>query len=216
MQERFPGSGLGRVADELLAVSREVRGQAERIARPRVALRVTVWAAVAALVLGLVVVPFALRVPDSFALPEFVALTEAGMNILVLVGGAVLFLVTTERRLRRRQVLAALHELRSLAHVVDMHQLTKDPQRTLDPHYTTTASSPREPLSVFELSRYLDYCSELLSLTGKIAAVYVQHFEDSEAVSAANDVEDLCTALSRKIWQKIMILQGGETEAAVA
>ena len=62
-------------------------------------------------------------------------------------------------------------------------------------------------MSAFELNRYLDYCSEMLSLTGKIAALYVQHFDDSDAVAAVSEVEQLTTGLSRKIWQKIMILE---------
>ena len=41
---------------------------------------------------------------------------------------------------------------------------------------------------------------------GKVAALYVQHFEDSQAVAAVNDVEQLTSGLARKIWQKIMIL----------
>ena len=61
-------------------------------------------------------------------------------------------------------------------------------------------------MSAFELNRYLDYCTEMLSLSGKVAALYIQHFEDPEAVSAVNDLEDLTSGLSRKIWQKIMVL----------
>ena len=61
-------------------------------------------------------------------------------------------------------------------------------------------------MTQFELRRYLDYCSEMLSLTGKVAAVYVQGFEDELAVNAATELENLSTGLSRKIWQKILIL----------
>ena len=61
-------------------------------------------------------------------------------------------------------------------------------------------------MTPFELSRYLDYSSEMLSLLSKTAALYVQHFNDPVTLSAVNDVEELTTGLSRKIWQKIMIL----------
>jgi hypothetical protein len=61
-------------------------------------------------------------------------------------------------------------------------------------------------MTQFELSRYLDYCTEMLSLCGKVAALYVQNFEDSDSVSAVNDLEDLTSGLTRKIWQKIMII----------
>jgi len=86
-----------------------------------------------------------------------------------------------------------------------MHQLTKDPEHLLA-HRTTTASSPKQNLSPFELGRYLDYCSEMLSLIGKLAALYVQKFDDPVALAAVNEVEALTTGLSRKIWQKIMII----------
>ena len=57
-----------------------------------------------------------------------------------------------------------------------------------------------------ELGRYLDYCSELLSLTSKLAALYSERFSDSVILQAVDEVETLTTGLSRKIWQKIMIL----------
>jgi len=207
IDERFPGSGLGAVSRELLEVSRSVQRRAVEIARPRTVLRVGVGSVIGLLVLALVIVPLAARVPRSFALPELVQVTEAAMNILVLSGGAILFLATAERRLRRRRVLAAIHELRSLAHVIDMHQLAKDPQRVLEPGFRTTASSPTESMTGFELSRYLDYCSEMFSLIGKLAAVYTEHLDDPDIVAAVNEVEALTTGLSRKVWQKIMILQ---------
>ena len=46
----------------------------------------------------------------------------------------------------------------------------------------------------------------MLSLIGKLAALYVQKFDDPVALGAVNEVEELTTGLSRKIWQKIMIL----------
>ena len=46
----------------------------------------------------------------------------------------------------------------------------------------------------------------MLSLTGKVAALYAQSLHDSVVLSAVNEVESLTTGLSRKIWQKIMIL----------
>jgi len=61
-------------------------------------------------------------------------------------------------------------------------------------------------MTSLELGRYLDYCSEMLSLTGKVAALYVQHFDDRVALQAVNEIEDLTTGLSSKIWQKLMIL----------
>ena len=107
-----------------------------------------------------------------------------------------------------------MHELRSIAHIIDMHQLTKDPERVLQ-NWQSTENSPKESMTPFLLSRYLDYCSEMLSLTGKIAALYVERFDDSVAVEAVREVEQLTTGLSRKIWQKIIILNQARHEVVV-
>ena len=61
-------------------------------------------------------------------------------------------------------------------------------------------------MTAFQLTRYLDYCSELLSIVGKLAALYAQSLPDSVVVAAVNDIETLTTGLSRKIWQKIVQL----------
>jgi hypothetical protein len=62
-------------------------------------------------------------------------------------------------------------------------------------------------MTPFELNRYLDYCSETLALISKIAALYVQEFQDPVLLDAVDDVEDLSAGFSRKIWQKITILE---------
>jgi hypothetical protein len=40
----------------------------------------------------------------------------------------------------------------------------------------------------------------------KIGALYVQSFPDSQALTAVDEIDDLTSGLSQKIWQKIMIL----------
>jgi hypothetical protein len=47
----------------------------------------------------------------------------------------------------------------------------------------------------------------MLSLTGKIAALYSDGFDDPEAVDAVTDLEALTNALQHKIWQKIVLLE---------
>ena len=125
---------------------------------------------------------------------------------MIFIAIAIFFLMTLETRLKRRRALAAIHELRAIAHVIDMHQLTKDPERAMTPG-PDTSSSPKRDLTPFELGRYLDYCSEMLALVGKLAAVYVQRFDDSVVLEAATEVEDLTTGLSQKIWQKITLVK---------
>jgi hypothetical protein len=101
--------------------------------------------------------------------------------------------------------LAALHELRSIIHEIDMHQLTKDPSAEVAISQTT-ASSPKRTLAAYELIRYLDYCSEMLALASKVAVLYSQSFPDPVVAEAVNDLERTASSLAQKIWQKINIM----------
>lgn len=207
VEERFPGAGLAEVGRELLGVARQARERSTAIAKPNLLLRGAVLLLLGVIAAGLLSTAFALEMPnDGFNLVDFVMVLESGINDVVLIAAAVFFLVTLDNRLQRRRGLKAIHELRSIAHVIDMHQLTKDPERVLS-DAANTAHSPKRTMSVGELGRYLDYCSEMLSLTGKVAAMYVSEFDDPVLLAAVNDVETLTTGLSRKVWQKLALLR---------
>ena len=53
-------------------------------------------------------------------------------------------------------------------------------------------------MSPFELTRYLDYCSEMLSLTSKLAAVYAQNLPDPVVIDAVYDIESLTNGSESK------------------
>ena len=215
IDERFPASGLGRVCQELITIAGESHRRSAWIGKPLRSLRFTTGALVTIIIIGLMVVLVNASWPrNGFDLVVLVQVSEAGLNVFLLLSAAILFLVTAETRVKRRRALKAIHELRALAHVVDMHQLTKDPERLLA-GLTQTLSSPKQNLSPRELGRYLEYCSEMLSLIGKLAALYVQKFDDPVALAAVNEVEDLTTGLSRKIWQKIMIINSGSVKEGI-
>jgi len=204
--ERFPDSGLCRVSGELLAASRESQKRCAWIQKPQILLRAGVGFVIAVIAVGLVETLLAMDFGQmKMGLGDFVQILEAGMNATVLIGASILFLITVETRIKRARALKAVNELRVLAQVIDMHQLTKDPERVLGA-WTSTAHSPKQTMSAFELIRYLDYCSEMLSLCAKVAALYGQSFPDDVVLNSVNDLETLTTGLSRKIWQKIMIL----------
>lgn len=208
IEERFPGAELTQSCDVLLRLSLEARSRASWISRPIISLRVAVGIIIAMIVAGLAGTVSQLNpTARPFDLVLFVNVMEAGMNNIVLLAATIYFLVTIETRIKRRRSLFAIHELRSLAHIIDMHQLTKDPDRLLF-RGVDTKSSPIIGMGVYEMSRYLDYCVEMLSLTGKIAATYSLYWRDEVAIQAVNDVERLTTGLSQKIFQKLMILHG--------
>ena len=203
---RFPNANLRSVCERLVEIAQRASERSDEIGQPIVWMRIAAVTLAALIVLSFVatIVVLAPQV-GQITFFDFIQAFEAGISELVFLGAAIIFLVTFEGRVKRGRALAALHELRSLAHIIDMHQLTKDPERILFARRQTTPSPHRE-MTPFELDRYLDYCSEMLALIGKIAALYVQHFEDSQAVAAVNDIEQLTSGLARKIWQKIMIL----------
>ena len=206
IRERFPDAGLNQVAAELEAIGRDTRGRATLVSRPLRLMRAVAAVLITALLAVLVAAAVTLRVPGRIDnLGMLVQVFESAVNDVVFVGVAVWFLATVETRLKRRVALRGIHELRSIAHVVDMHQLTKDPEHVLGLG-PSTDSSPKRSMTRFELARYLDYCSELLSLTSKLAALYVQGFDDARVMAAVNDVQGLTTGLASKIWQKIVIL----------
>ena len=213
IRERFPNRGLNRVCDDLRKAAEETKARAAWIARPHWAIRLAIALVVGLLLLLtarlLLIIHLDVRQIQNLNLVDFLQTLEAAINDIILIGAALFFLFTVENRLKRRRALQTLHELRSLAHVIDMHQLTKDPYRILKSG-KSTASSPVGDMTLFELSRYLDYCSEMLSLIGKIAALYLQGFDDPVALNAVNEIEGLTTNLSRKIWQKIMIVHSLE------
>lgn len=208
--ERFPGSGLAGVADELLALGHETAARVAYLRRPQWLIRGAAGLGIAAMVLVLVVIVRTFEMPRGIeGLDQLMQVSDAAISDLLFLGAAVFFLLTLETRLKRRRALAALHQLRSMAHVVDLHQLTKDPDRVASVT-TNTASSPVRSLTPMELGRYLDYCSELLSLISKIAALHVQDFNEPVVLGAVNEIEALTTGLSSKIWQKISLLSAAQ------
>ena len=103
---------------------------------------------------------------------------ETAISDLVYASIAIFFLWSFPERLQRSRLLNLLHQLRSTAHVIDMHQLTKDPEQ-LKPSFVPTAKSTKLGMTRDQVERYLDYCSEMLSLVGKTAALCAEESRDS-------------------------------------
>jgi hypothetical protein len=205
IEERFPGSGLGKLVGDLHQAADETVSRTAWIQKPHLPLRVGVWTLTVAIVTLFIYLLLSYRDLRLTEFSNFIQALDSGISSIVYIGAAILFLISWETRIKRTRALRALHELRAMAHIVDMHQLTKDPERAFRIG-TETASSPKHRLTPFELSRYLDYCSEALSLISKIAALYVQGFQDAVVLDAVDDMEDLTIGISRKIWQKITLI----------
>ncbi len=208
IRERFPDAGLSRIAAEMVEVARQNEVVIVQLRQPIWWVRMLAGVALLALLaLTLwIAVSFAQMANSrSVSFADLLQAVDSAINELIFLALAVFFLASLETRFKRRNALRMLHRFRSLAHVLDMHQLTKDPEYVLHP-VTTTASSPTRQLTRSELTRYLDYCSELLALVSKLAALHAQDLQDAVVLEAVNDVESLTADLSRKVWQKITIL----------
>jgi hypothetical protein len=212
----FPGSGLAAVCRSVGRVAHVTAARAAAVARPYGALRLLALVVVA---LGLAAQIYVGELIDwsgilKRASPVDIAQgLNAAVNLLLIAAAGLWFVLTLERRWKRRRVFAYLYEFRSLAHIIDMHQLTKDPTAVLSAGQPT-ASRPEKRMSAPELARYLDYCTEMLALIAKLAALYAERTQDREVTDAVNEIEDLTSNLGRKIWEKIMILDQRRTAHA--
>lgn len=199
IDEAFPESGLGRVCGELLAAAQAAQARAAQLTAPnwplRIGVSIVVLGGIAAQIAALQVLH-----PERIEADiGFLSTLEAGTNLLLLSGGAVWFLLSIEERIKRRRALDALHRLRSLAHIVDMHQLTKDPTLLM------RDDAPR-PMNRDQLVRYLDGCADMLALIGKLAALHAERMRDPVVMDTVTEIESLTTDLARKIWQKIVMI----------
>jgi hypothetical protein len=184
-------------------VTREAVARAEKIRRPDwwlrgglVLLGVAAVAGVASLLAGVL---------DSSERQQQVwAALDALKWVGVYLAAAAAFVVTLEIRIKRRRALRAIHELRAIAHIIDMHQLAKDPDRASLEQGALMVSG--RAMDAEAIGQYLNFSTELLALVSKIGQLYVQDFPDPVAVAAVDQFENLATGLSGKIWQKIMIL----------
>lgn len=209
---RFPDAGIHKVSIELVLLAGDLAAAAQLLAKPIIWLRAVIAAVFAVGVSMFLFVGTILpldRISGGDDVFDSVQGVEASLNTVILAGLGFLTLIRLEDWLKRKKIFGQLHGLRSLIHVIDMHQLTKDPA-ALSENFKPTAESPVRITNSQELARYLDYCSEMLSITGKLAALFAQSVNDEVVVQAVNDIEELGSNLSRKIWQKITMIESYE------
>jgi hypothetical protein len=193
--ERFPNSGLSRVSTDLIEISKDTKEVATWIIKPLWSVRIGIGLFLLFVTVALMFTVSRSQIGVSKVdLQSLVSMLESITNEVILLVAGVFSLVTIEGRIKRQRVIDAITNLRAVAHIIDMHQLTKAP------------GSSQHGLNNENLARYLDYCSEMLSLVSKIAFLYVNNFDDSVANQSVNELEDLTSGLSRKIWQKITII----------
>jgi hypothetical protein len=203
IDERLPDSGLSRVAAEVVLIIKEATVRAATIRRPNLLLRASlvVLLVIAAVAVGRFILA---HNEQTHTWESLITFLDTSKGMAAYMGAIALFLVTLETRLKRRRALRAVHELRAMAHLVDMHQLAKDPESVGSSASPIVVSG--RTMNAHAMAGYLHYCTELLALVSKIGQLYVQDFPDAPSLAAVDQFENLTTGLSSKIWQKIMIL----------
>jgi hypothetical protein len=203
---------LGRVVDGLQERSRSAPRR--RAALVLVARTLIVVVAAVSVVAVVTAVRDALARVGTLAAFEWLPVLESLINDLVFAGIAVWFLLSLADRVVRNDLIRRLHRLRSLAHIIDMHQMSKDPAPVLGRSVPAEPGEAADPervsprtMSARDYSLYLEYCSELLSLTSKAAALCAEESTDALVLDTVSEIENLTTGMSRKIWQKISLLR---------
>lgn len=218
----LPGRSIGKVAAEVRQMVDKVADEADARRRQYAMLRAAsvAFVVVIALATGVAVVLAAIdafRTAGNLHAFDWLPLLESAINDLGFAAVAIFFLISLPARYRRRHTLHQLHELRSLAHVVDMLQLTKSPDLLRHSGSASAGTAAATPADVAdpeegtdldgpEMRRYLDFCSQLLSLVAKIAALAAQENDDAVVLDTVSEIETLTVGISRKIWQKLSLV----------
>jgi hypothetical protein len=203
VHDRFPESSLMRICIELKVLGSKAESNIIEIGKPIIKYRLLFYILI---IVSLLSIVYTINLVSINELPRtfqtFISTTEALLNEIVMIGAAFYFLGNFENNIKQKRSLKLLHELSVVIHVIDMLQLTKDPTTISN---QSTPNSPDRNYNKYELIRYLDYCSEALSLTSKIAACYGINSNNHVVLDSINNIEILCSSISSKIWQKINI-----------
>lgn len=202
---RFPDTSLVRIAGEVESFAAQAAQRAAWCAAPQWGIRLLVLGVTAVGLFLLLRLSMGLRLtpgPELHEVPQLLELAYTAANDLALVAVALIFIWGWETRIKRARAVAALHELRALAHIIDMHQLTKYPESLL----REPAEAGQRTMTREALHHYLQYCSDLLALLGKVAALFAQTSSDAAVLAAVSELENLTAVLEHRIWQKITLI----------
>lgn len=194
--DRMPSSSLSELARELvtLAVASVERGRAAR--RPILAVRAFSALVVVTGVALLGLLASHVQVRRSIQnIGDLLVAFNAGTNLVILSAGALWSCVTLEVRLKRRQALGFIEELREFIHVIDVTQLYYTPDL-----YRSRLGSGRAKLVIDET--YLLYCTQMLAVIGNLVPLYTRGATGDSILRSASEVEMLAIAVSTKHMTK--------------
>jgi hypothetical protein len=206
IDERFSDCELKRLAQK---VEKTVANSRRRLRGPYALgflVRLVVWpcvfAALGAVGYGIYCLDLKVQVNNG---GEFVQGLDSALQVMIMLAAGTWFFLTLGNRLVRNRLLKAVQELRAQVHMIDLLQLDKDPDRLFRKEGENTATSPQlgKVSTPFLLSRYLDYCSELLSLISKVAALYSEQVKDPVVLAELSEIEKLTNQYRLTIGTKM-------------
>ena len=194
--ERLPGSSLAGLAVELAQIAHATNERARQARRPIYAIRVVSLVAVSASLLALWYLVGHIHTRWVFGtITEVFEAADAGFNLLILLAGALWFLITFENRIKRKKTLMFIEELREFLHVIDVTQL----------YYTPVLYNPDPGVARTSVSldyTYFLFCTQMLAVIGNLAPLYTRGAADDSIMRAASEVELLANAITDKLLSK--------------
>ena len=195
--QTLPGSSLSSLAVELAGIARATDQRARQASRPILAIRLASATAIGMGLLGLWYLVDHIHARWEFGtITELFEATDAGFNLLVILAGALWFLITLEARLKRKRALGSIEELREFIHVIDLTQL----------YYTPELYKPDDSNSQnawgFDYT-YLLFCTQMIGVISNLAALYTRGAAGDSVLRAASDVEMLTNAVTTKLLSKV-------------
>jgi len=206
INERFPKSSIGKTSDDFLKFTENSENILLWILKPNLTIRVIAYTTISISILGILYCFKFVKLTISNSLEDISSIAESSINNFLLIGAAYFFLFKLENRIKRTRAIKYLNEIRGFVHVIDMHQLSMNPQYFLS-NLPSTINSPVRNMNYEEFSRYLNYSSELVALCGKLAALFAQQLPDEVVVKSASDIENLCSNIINKISNKHIVLE---------
>jgi len=207
---RLSGTNLAGLAEELAGLAVATEERARRARRPLLAIR-----ALSALAIGLVLLGLWYLARHIHTRWEFGTINNVfdalntGFNLLVLLAGALWFCVTLEARIKRKEALRFIEELREFVHAIDVTQLHYTPNLYRFRH----GSRPSNP-AIDET--YLLYSTQMLGVISNLAPLHTRGETGDSILRAASEVQMLAMAISAKHLAKAEAVRAMNMELAQA
>jgi len=210
IEHHFPGSSLLEQCSKTLTIADKAKERVAWIEKPHPGIRLALLVVILLLIGAILFIATIIKYDESqLELAKFLQALQAGIQDAIYVSLAIFFIVQFEIIIIRKRAIKSIHELRVLAHIIDLLHLTKD-QNIIFKDSQQVEEARFKKMTSSELKHYLAYCAELLSYTSKIAVLYAQTVNDPVVAASVNEIENLTTNLSSKIWQKMQVIISSE------